>query len=115
MEIKKTETGLADDSLFQPSSDKESQRGKIITGDVHLPWIVEGTHFPHETQFRAKYKGSVYYGTVRNGALALGGKEFFSPCAAAVSITRNPVDGWLFWDCRLPGKSSWINLDAFKT
>ncbi len=88
---------------------------KFETAEVHSPLEVEGVYFPHETEFRGKYKGYVYYGKVRNGALALSGKEFFSPCAAAVSITRNPVDGWLFWDCRFPGKSSWKGIDTFKT
>lgn len=111
----KTESGLPGESLSQQSFDNTSQRGKFETTDVRLPLVVEGTYFPHETEFRGKYKGYVYYGTVRNGALEMSGKAFFSPCAAAVSITRNPVDGWLFWDCRLPGKSSWISMDTFKT
>lgn len=79
-----------------------------------LPWIVDGLSFPSGTEFRCKYKGYFYYGNVRCGALMLNGKEFLSPCEAAVTITRNPVDGWLLWDCKLPGMSSWVNIYSLK-
>jgi hypothetical protein len=44
----------------------------------------------------------------------INGKKFLSPSAAAVSITRNAVDGWLFWDCKLPGDDSWVAIYEFK-
>jgi len=114
MENLKTESGLSDKPDFQQASETVPQPGQFAGDNVRSPLVVEGAYFPHETEFRGKYKGYVYYGMVRNGALALSGKTFFSPCAAAVSITRNPVDGWLFWDCRLPGQSSWVSMDTFK-
>ncbi|MGD2030700.1 MAG: hypothetical protein PVG86_12275 [Desulfobacterales bacterium] len=77
-------------------------------------WIVDGVSFPNGTEFRCKYKGYFYYAQVINGALRINGKKFLSPSAAAVSITRNSVDGWLFWDCKLPGNSSWVNMCALK-
>lgn len=46
--------------------------------------------------------------------MILNGMEFLSPSEAAVTITRNPVDGWLLWDCKLPGRSSWVNIYAIK-
>ena len=77
-------------------------------------WKVKDATFPHGTEFRGRYKGYVYYGKVDNGAFVLHGKPFLSPSAAAVTITRNPVDGWLFWDCKLPGRSTWMNIYKFK-
>jgi hypothetical protein len=44
----------------------------------------------------------------------MNGKEFLSPCAAAMTITRSFVDGWLFWDCKPPEASSWINIHTLK-
>jgi hypothetical protein len=44
----------------------------------------------------------------------MNGKEFLSPCAAAITITRNHVDGWLFWDCKFPGMSSWIDIYSLR-
>jgi hypothetical protein len=79
-----------------------------------LPWIVGDIAFPKGTQFRGQYKGYVYYGKVTSGALMMNGKEFLSPSAAATTITRSSVDGWLFWDCKPPGASSWINIHTLK-
>ena len=79
-----------------------------------LPWIVDGLAFPKGTEFRGQYKGHVYYGKVNSGALMMNGKEFLSPCAAATAITRNSVDGWLFWDCKPPGASSWTHIYNLK-
>ena len=86
----------------------ESKSGKDPMDTPH--WVSEGVAFPSGTEFRCKYKGYYYYGNVKNGALMLNGNKFFSPCEAAVTITRNPVDGWLLWDCKLPGTSSWVSL-----
>jgi hypothetical protein len=78
------------------------------------PWIFDGVAFPNGTEFRGNYKGYFYHGQVSDGALILNGKEFLSPCAAAITITRKEVDGWLFWDCKLPGMSSWIDIYSLK-
>jgi hypothetical protein len=85
---------------------------KSALGEVS--WIVDGVAFPNGTEFRCQYKGYFYYAQVINGALMINGKKFLSPTAAAVSITRNSVDGWLFWDCKLPGNSSWVSISALK-
>jgi hypothetical protein len=79
-----------------------------------LSWVADGIAFPNGTEFRCKYKGYCYYAQVCDGALIINGKKFLSPSAAAVSITRNAVDGWLFWDCKLPGNSSWVDIYSFK-
>lgn len=62
---------------------------------------------PHGTEFRATYKGQRYIGVVRDGALVVNGKRFSSPSAAAISITGNPVNGWRFWECLVPGTTKW--------
>lgn len=77
-------------------------------------WISKGIRFPHGTEFRANYKGRPYSARIEDGALVLEGKNYNSPSAAAVSITGNPVNGWLFWECRLPGKSAWQSLKVLR-
>ena len=72
-----------------------------------FPWVCKGVSFPHGTKFRATYKGQLYTGEVENGALVVNGERFTSPSAAAVSITGNPVNGWRFWECLLPGTNRW--------
>lgn len=78
-------------------------------------WIAKGVRFPVGTDFRANYKGQVHTARVESGVLALSsGKRFDSPSAAAVSITGSAVNGWRFWECRLPGKPSWQLIDSLR-
>lgn len=77
-------------------------------------WVSKGVRFPAGTEFRANYKGQTHLGRVEGGALVLNAKRFDTPSAAAMSITRNPVNGWTFWECRLPGRASWQPLKALR-
>lgn len=77
-------------------------------------WIAKGVRFPVGTEFRAGYKGQTCYGKVESGALVVNGKRFDSPSAAAVAITGSPVNGWTFWECRLPGKNSWQMIKSLR-
>lgn len=70
-------------------------------------WVIKGVCFPAGTEFRAHYKGRTYLARVENGSLMWNGERFDSPSAAAVRITGNNVNGWNFWECRLPGQASW--------
>ncbi|HOX41758.1 MAG TPA: DUF4357 domain-containing protein, partial [bacterium] len=65
-------------------------------------------------EFRANYKGQTILAKVESGSLVLNGKRFDSPSAAAVSITGNMVNGWIFWECRLPGKTSWQTIKMLR-
>jgi hypothetical protein len=77
-------------------------------------WVVKGARFPAGTEFRAKHKGQIFLARVEGGALVHNGKIFNSPSAAAVSITGNPVNGWNFWEARLPGRTNWTMLRALR-
>jgi hypothetical protein len=77
-------------------------------------WVTKGVRFPQGTEFRAKHKGVTHYARVGGGSLVLNGKWFESPSAAAVSITNNSVNGWIFWECRLPGESSWKLMSSLR-
>jgi hypothetical protein len=82
----------------------------ILSPDLEFSagaWTTKGVTFPAGTEFRANYKGKTIVGKVETGYLVVNGKRFDSPSAAAVSITSNMVNGWIFWECRLPGKTSW--------
>ncbi|UCD88957.1 MAG: DUF2924 domain-containing protein [Desulfobacterales bacterium] len=102
------------DRLDKPSVIFGNKQSKSGEADDSLSWEVRGATFPHGTELRGRYKGHVYYGKVDNGAFVLQGKSFLSPSAAATTITRNTVDGWLFWDCKLPGRSTWMSINKFK-
>jgi hypothetical protein len=77
-------------------------------------WITKGVTFPEGTEFRATYKGRTYMAQVEGGALVLDGKRHPSPSAAAVSITSSPVNGWRFWEARLPGQSGWKLIESLR-
>ena len=77
-------------------------------------WVTKGVRFPQGTEFRARHKGVTHCAKVGGGALVLNGKWFDSPSAAAVSITNNSVNGWIFWECRLPGESSWKLISSLR-
>ena len=77
-------------------------------------WTTKGVAFPAETEFRASYKGKVIYGRVEAGALVVNNQRFDSPSSAAVAITGNPVNGWVFWECKLPGKTSWQIIKSLR-
>jgi len=128
MESIKPDSSLRGEPVSQLSSNKMNQkdvsheaknlenvkfdsRKNSIDG---LSWIIDDLAFPKGTEFRGRYKGYFYYGEVSKGALMINGREFFSPCAAAMAITRSSIDGWLFWDCKTPSASSWINIHTLK-
>jgi hypothetical protein len=88
-----------------------SKRGPAVPIAANIAdagdWIVKGIRFPMGTEFRANYKGQTWLGRVERGALVINGQRFDTPSAAATSITKSPVNGWTFWECRLPGQASW--------
>ena len=77
-------------------------------------WLVKNVRFPVGTDFRATYKGKTYTGRVQGGALMVDGKRYESPSSAAVAITAGAVNGWRFWEARLPGKASWQLIDSLR-
>ena len=82
-------------------------RPPIIRPPSNGDWVTKGFNFPAGTEFRATHKGRTYTARVTAGALELNGQRFDSPSSAAGSITNNSVNGWIFWECRLPATSSW--------
>jgi len=77
---------------------------ELTPGNVNArPWVTKGVTFPDGAEFRATYRGQVFQAIVRDGALVYNGKKYSSPSAAAVFITGNAVNGWVFWECKLPG------------
>jgi hypothetical protein len=77
-------------------------------------WVAKAVRFPVGTDFRSTYKGRLYTGRVQGGALVVDGTAYDSPSAAAIAITGNKVNGWRFWECRLPGKSAWQLIESLR-
>jgi hypothetical protein len=92
---------------------------KSVSQPIDFPtqsgsWTSKGVTFPAGTEFRAVYKGETIHGRVEAGALAVNGKRYESPSAAAVAITGNSVNGWVFWECRRPGSTSWQMIKSLR-
>ncbi len=94
-----------------PASAEEMERASK-RGNV---WQTGGVIFPAGTEFRARYKGKTHVGAIEAGALVVNGKSAVNPSYAANIITGNNVNGWRFWEARLPGQSNWRRLDFFRT
>lgn len=77
-------------------------------------FISKGVEFPEGTEFRSQYKGKYYKAIVENGYLVLNSEKYTSPSPAAVSITGNSVNGWLFWECKLPNRSDWVTIKSLR-
>jgi hypothetical protein len=84
------------------------------TTDGAEDWLVKNVRFPVGTEFRVTYKGKTYTGRVQAGQLLVDGKPYASPSSAAVAITGSAVNGWRFWEARLPGKSSWQLIESLR-
>jgi hypothetical protein len=95
---------------LRPKTSAPTSSDERAPGD----WIAKGVRFPVGTEFRAKYKGEIYLARVEGGALVLNGEAFDSPSNAAMAITKSPVNGWVFWECRLPGKSRWQMIKSLR-
>ncbi len=86
----------------------------VASTSTSQDWVIKGVRIPGGTEFRSNYKGQIYPAHIEVGALVCNGKRYDSPSAAAVAVTGSPVNGWRFWECRLPGKSSWQLLDSLR-
>lgn len=109
-----TEDVTPNDVLRELLGLPSKESGELPVSPTGKPWIAKGVTFPHGTEFRATYKGQSYRAVVEDGALVLNGKKFSSPSAAAVSITRNSVNGWVFWECKLPGQQEWRLIKNYR-
>lgn len=92
------------------SSQENVRSPQMSPGD----WVAKNVRFPAGTEFRATYRGRTHTGQVRDGNLVIEGKPYDTPSAAAVAITGNSVNGWKFWECRLPGQSSWQMISSLR-
>ena len=105
-EVLRTTLGLP----AQPATPVSGTRPTSNTGD----WVCKGVRFPTGTEFRARYNGQTILGKVVGGALEVNGKRYDSPSPAAAAITHTSINGWTFWECRIPGASSWRTIKAMR-
>lgn len=86
---------------------RSSAKGKVWQVNHHF-------RFPAETEFRARYKGKVHYASVADSLLQIDGRGYRNPSSAAAAITGTNVNGWEFWEAKLPDDPEWRKLSAYR-
>jgi hypothetical protein len=83
-------------------------------------WSDRGVTLPHGTAIRMTYDDRVYEGQIVNGAWVVGNQTFDSPSGAAsgVAVTKKGkltrLNGWIYWQVKLPGNDSWTSLENLR-
>ncbi len=85
-----------------------------VTQSGERPWVSKGVTFPHGTGFRATYKGQVYRAEVKEGALVYKGERYTSPSPAAMKVTGTQINGWRFWECKMPDSERWVPISRLR-
>lgn len=74
-----------------------------------------GVHLPNGTKFAGWFKDKPVGGVVQDGAMVIEGHRFTSPSGAAKHVAGRPVNGWEFWEVKVPGAMVWVPLDSLRT
>lgn len=67
-----------------------------------------------------RYNRHTYEGKIVDGSWVIGDRSFDSPSGAAsgVAVTKKGkhprLDGWIYWQVKLPGEDSWKSLDSLR-
>ena len=83
-------------------------------------WSGKNVLLPHGTRLRMDYNGISYLGEILDGKWVVDGQTFSSPSAAAngVAITKDgtttQLNGWVYWEVRLPQSTKWTQLKSMR-
>lgn len=106
----------------QSDSVSSPQRASGVESSVDSPilrerrdWWYCGVNFPAGLELSFPYKGVSYFAKIDGGRWMQDGRVMSSPSAAARAVTRNSVNGWRCWRCKLPGESKWRSLNVLRS
>jgi hypothetical protein len=77
-------------------------------------WSYKNVTLPHGTDLRATYKGTTHVAKIIDGEWIQNEQAQTSPSAAADAITGNSVNGWTFWEAKLPDQHRWRLLKSLR-
>jgi hypothetical protein len=94
------------------------EAGKAEVSSQGIAWSEDGVTVPHGTAAKMEYLHGrqSYEGRFENGRLMVNGRSFstLSEAASALAVTKDGtktnLNGWLYWQVRLPGQSRWTFL-----
>lgn len=89
---------------------------------VGRPWREGLVEIPHGSEARMSYQygSQKFAGRFEDGKLIVDGREFdtLSSAASALARTRDgsvpSLNGWNYWEVKLPGSSDWISCDQLR-
>jgi hypothetical protein len=89
---------------------------------VGRSWYEDGVQVPHgsDARMRYDYNRQIYEGKFLDGRLVVNGKSYDSLSRAANSLARTKagsktqLNGWKYWEVRLPGKNNWERLEDLR-
>jgi len=113
---RRTSEDMTENDVLRQLFNLGKKGGALTKTDSPIPddWVTKGVRLPSGTELRSTYKGKTYVARVNSGALVLQGQRFDSPSAAAMSITGSAVNGWTFWEYKLPGQDRWQILKSLR-
>jgi len=90
--------------------------------EAETDWQSEGVSVPHGSEARMSYMAGrqTFVGCFLNGKLVVNGRHFttLSQAASALAVNRmgrSPnLNGWAYWQVRLPGTEQWIPMATLK-
>jgi len=69
---------------------------------------------PNYTECRFNRNGEYVYGMIENGELILSIGSYSAFSTAAKALTGTSLNGWLYWEIKLPNENQWILADNWR-
>ena len=101
-------------------SSKRGPQSEIKGTSAGRAWSGKGASLPHGTDVRMDYNGRQHSGRIDDGKWVFGAQEYDSPSAAASGEAKTKqgyktqLDGWKYWEVRLPNEAEWILLRTLR-
>jgi hypothetical protein len=83
-------------------------------------WRGKGVELPHGTLVRMEHNGRVYSGEILDGIWSVEDIRATTPSGAASAIARTkqggsaPLNGWNYWEVRLPSSNRWKPIASLR-
>jgi hypothetical protein len=93
-----------------------------IAPEIHTfkSWRGKGVELPHGTLVRMEHNGRVYSGEILDGMWSIEGVLATTPSGAASAVARTkqggsaPLNGWNYWEARLPSSNRWKPIASLR-
>lgn len=81
---------------------------------VMAQWLEDDIKLPLGTQLRRRYKGEEFLATIEQDGLLFNDELYDSLSSAAITITKEDVNGWAFWNYQNPKSGRWEPIGTLR-